>query len=532
MRTRLLSFLLCVAAVAGAGAVAPAAAIDVVESGCRPTWSISSAGGELSVLRGVDVVGPADVWAVGATGGPHGSAGYIEHWDGREWQRSPSPTRTGQDLFDVAAVSAADVWAVGTDIRHWDGDAWEVVAQPPGTLTGIDDVSANLVWAVGRRVVDGRPRTLAMRWNGSAWKVVATPNAGSGANELRAVSAVSPSDAWAVGHRLLDGRWTTLIQRWDGEAWRIVPSPTVPGTDSFLWGVHAFGGHVWAVGWSGDAGSERTLILGWDGEAWRIVPSPNRGPDSSALFDVAGATPGDVWAVGGFALQEYPQRTLILHWDGRAWKAVTSANPDPQHGRLFGAGVSPTGQAWAVGDAGLGRLILTVCPIDVLSSRFAPAEMGVARGKSVAWRIPQRTTGVHSVTDASGMGLFDSGERRAGESYAFTFNAAGTYPVVDEPTGHRATIQIPMSVEPVQDVEDQWTVIWASADVRQGFVFDVQATVPGSSTWADWRVGETRLRGRFRPRLGPGLYRFRARLRNASNGAASAWSLPVSIQVS
>ena len=60
----------------------------------------------------------------------------MEHWNGTAWSVVPSPN-VGPVLtlsHGVAAVSANDVWAVGsydvTDkalVEHWDGTAWSVV---------------------------------------------------------------------------------------------------------------------------------------------------------------------------------------------------------------------------------------------------------------------------------------------------------------------------------------------------------------------------------------------------------------------
>jgi hypothetical protein len=76
-------------------------------------------------------------------------------------------------------------------------------------------------------------------------------------------------------------------------------------------------------------------------------------------------------------------------------------------------------------------------------------------------------------------------------------------------------------------------VVWASGDAPSGDVFDVQVEVPGSSWFADWRTGITSLQGDFGPSdpfwAGPGTYRFRARLRQRSSGAASGYSAAKSV---
>ena len=114
---------------------------------------------------------------------------------GPNWMAVPSPDQgpVQYTLNGVASVSANDVWAVGdllgstgefqTLVEHWDGSAWSVVASPnQGTssnyLYGVTAISASNVWAVGSyngSVV----QTLVEHWNGSAWSVVSSPNIGT-----------------------------------------------------------------------------------------------------------------------------------------------------------------------------------------------------------------------------------------------------------------------------------------------------------------------------------------------------------------
>src|SRR5205809_597713 len=64
-----------------------------------------------------------------------------------------------------------------------------------------------------------------------------------------------------------------------------------------------------------------TLVEKWDGTRWRIVPSPNPGgaDQPNELNAVDAASPTAVWAVGGAG---FPERGLILRWNGLRWKPV------------------------------------------------------------------------------------------------------------------------------------------------------------------------------------------------------------------
>src|SRR5438270_6017558 len=87
------------------------------------------------------------------------------------WQvvQSPNTGPNGDRLFGVTAVTANNVWAVGYDyslrqsvglsalVEHWDGTLWTVVPNPSSSLYdynlfGASAVSANDIWAVGSSI--------------------------------------------------------------------------------------------------------------------------------------------------------------------------------------------------------------------------------------------------------------------------------------------------------------------------------------------------------------------------------------------
>ena len=78
--------------------------------------------------------------------------------------------------------------------------------------------------------------------------------------------------------------------------------------------------NAWAVG-----GGPRTVILHWNGTAWKRVPSPSL---AGSLSSVAAISGGDAWAVGDTSTQPGRGAPLILHWNGKAWRRVPSPNPN------------------------------------------------------------------------------------------------------------------------------------------------------------------------------------------------------------
>jgi hypothetical protein len=177
------------------------------------------------------------VWAVGSyrdeNRGPDKT--LVEHWNGTSWSvvPSPNPDVYYNEFVGVAAVSANDVWAVGTYfdniidktlIEHWDGTSWSIIPSPnPGMfenhLSGIAVLSANDIWAVGhyRDSFDSPSRTLVLHGHGSGWGIEPSPNPGTDLDELYGVAPVSANDVWAVGDysNSFAGPSQTLVERYN-----------------------------------------------------------------------------------------------------------------------------------------------------------------------------------------------------------------------------------------------------------------------------------------------------------------------------
>jgi len=141
-------------------------------------------------------------------------------------------------LADVSAVSATDIWAVGafsngtanqTLTEHWNGKSWKVIASPSPAgpsqfdgLHGVSAVSASNVWAVGSYVSGGVKRTLIEHWNGRAWKQVGSKNPGS--SNLLAGVAATKTTAFAVGAFTSGSANLSLIEQ-HGAAWVHIVTP-------------------------------------------------------------------------------------------------------------------------------------------------------------------------------------------------------------------------------------------------------------------------------------------------------------------
>ena len=270
-------------------------------------------------LLGVSASGPNDAWAVGNTNSISAASHdtLAAHWNGTAWTITPTPAAASggrlASLYDVADLSPASAWAVGQgkDARplaeHWDGTAWSVVpvpvpAVPSGTsfanavLSKISAVSATDIWAVGTTTaIQGTSVvrfTLAMHYNGTAWSIVKTANTAEPTG-LSGVTAISATNAWAVGTGFNNVHDTSasvankaVIEHWNGTAWSIVASPA--GLISVDRISAASATDIWA---SGQA-PEQTIAgvpvpvartLHWNGSAWSVLPGPTGSDPGTAV---------------------------------------------------------------------------------------------------------------------------------------------------------------------------------------------------------------------------------------------------------
>jgi hypothetical protein len=364
--------LVVAAAVTGLGAAGAAGAAAAPTAGCRSLTGAQPLNPDTSnQLSGVAVLSPCNVWAVGSYVSGGIGRTLVEHWNGFAWRVVPSPSvgTRSSGLLGVRAASPSDIWAVGayniasgtskTLILHWNGHTWRQVPSPspgagPGTevvLTAVRTVSGKDAWAVGSSFNGTVSTAFILHWNGHTWKRASNP-AGARGN-LSGVAATSARNAWAVGDSEAGSKQSaTLIVHWNGRTWSRVASPS-PGSGSFLTAVGASSARdAWAVG--SYAGTSKTLILHWNGRVWTRVSSPNAGGSAidNTLEGVAVISGADAWAVG-FSSTSTTQKSLILHWNGHAWRRT--AAPDPDGGSFLNAvAESSASNVWAVGRIGNG----------------------------------------------------------------------------------------------------------------------------------------------------------------------------------
>lgn len=348
------------------------------------SWQVVSAptAGQGTHLYSLAALSSSDIWSAGeylTIGGGEPTKTLIENWNGTQWSivNSPSIGKNNNSLGSIAAVSANNVWAVGSAtisnpfhykvlIEHWNGAKWYVMpgpvpSQEGGGLSSVSVISANDIWAVGSYYNNGfTSYTLAAHWNGKQWNMISTPNPQSSGNFLNSVVALSSNDVWAVGGSFSGPNAVTLIEHWNGTQWSVVNSLN-PGTDyNDLSSVTALSAtNIWAVGdyHNHQKAKTKTLVEHWDGAQWSVVNSPNVTNERNNLSQVTALSATNIWAVGYTQNQGgtfAPEQTLIEHWDGANWRLMSSPNPGQTYNILNAVTRVPhSSQVWIIGTEGL-----------------------------------------------------------------------------------------------------------------------------------------------------------------------------------
>jgi hypothetical protein len=522
----------------GGGKVAGALAIGLGGLFAVPTGVAAvgpACGGTIATVPGplaatsllaVDAVSSADVWAGGATPAvPVGSDALIEHWDGSSWSVFPSPTVPGV-IYRIAHVSATDVWAVGRGARqnvlaeHYDGTAWSLVPVPTPSgpisiLLGLGIRSTHDIWAVGftSNPATGTDNAIMDHWDGTSWSAFpgAPPNV-----DLEDATVIPGGKIWLVG-----AMWpgpTAATQNFsmffDGTNWHTVAVPSPSATLNLLHGVTAISANdIWAVGFENQGPNPLAQSVHWDGTAWSAVAMVVPPGGKSRPRRVVALSSADVWTAG-----DGPTTALVEHWDGHAWSLVSdpSANVAP-----FGIAALGQTDIWI---SGAGPNLDRVCPVRVSDGGDYPRSVTGQQGLTTSWHVLRSATSPHSITDASGLALFDSGPLPAGGSYSLSPAGSGRYSVSDSGSSFLATFVIPVAVSQASGtVTTSFAVTAATAGLPGNLVEDIRIERPNAGGNKVWQTltSTTGFAATFIPDAGPGTYAFAARTRDPSPGGVA-----------
>jgi plastocyanin len=183
-----------------------------------------------------------------------------------------------------------------------------------------------------------------------------------------------------------------------------------------------------------------------------------------------------------------------------------------------------------------GSALAATVDISIVSSPFPgaynPSTASLVIGDTARWT--NNTSLVHSATGNSPLSFWDTGTFTQGQTRSQVFAVAGGYSyhcsVHSSMTGR---VNVRMTVSPTSGTTSTtFMVAWASAAIPNGFNVDIQVRRNGGA-WINLlqnRTGTQISISGMAP--APGTYDLRARVQRSSNGAASAFSPPVTAVVS
>lgn len=362
-----------VVAAATAVALGPGVAVAAGGSQWRTVPGPAVPAADSANLTALVMTGPVAGWAAGFTVPNAPAAGGFEpllaSWNGRKWTLvRVSVGSPGGRLDGVAAVSARDVWAVGTAypngnsaqplILHFNGRRWTRTRAATGR--GVQDVSlmsvaarsASDAWAVGQQETStGVVSPVIEHWNGRVWRLARVPDISPFRQAgLESVAVAADGQAWAVGSPFDNAR-RPLVLHWTGQAWRLAATPAASG-DVLASGVTAVSPRaVWVVGTvsAGSAGAFHAYAASWNGTRWATARVPAVGPaaGSAGFLSVAATGGRRVMAVGS-ELNSVTGGALYGVWNGSAW-SVRLGRLTRADAQLDAVAFDGTAGLWAVG---------------------------------------------------------------------------------------------------------------------------------------------------------------------------------------
>ncbi len=266
-------------------------------------------------LRGLSAMAvaassPGDAWLFGSF--PGQTAGTTTdgalHWNGTTWSRRTVPAwlikanGSGDTDFYPEDFGRNGMWAFSMGgylgekaafAGHYRGGRWTKVRLPYIPDADVAAVSASDIWMLGSSRPALPSRMVLMHWNGRRWGSISLPRqrvAGSPAG----VTAIGPRDLWVPWYPAKAGAQEYLLH-WTGGRWSKVRLPD--GDNGGPVTTDGAGG-FWGTGFA--AGKKRVqLFLHWRSGRWTTSRVPN-GTYMPGNVDELVRIPGtrSVWSIG------------------------------------------------------------------------------------------------------------------------------------------------------------------------------------------------------------------------------------------
>jgi hypothetical protein len=287
---------------------------------------------------------------------------------------------TNEEPVSFSSFTAIQLKSTGEPlIEHWDGQTWQIVAHSIGAsvlpdflaqnqLTSIAAISANDIWATGTQaqpttfqgdsVLPGKSVPLLEHWNGTNWTEKKLPPADQNADlALNNIQALSSNDVWSfstnsiffqsVGSTFLpfppSGTTIHVIEKavvaspttysphllhWNGQNWSEVQLSSTLSKHFSLQNVAVISDtNIWAIGANSNMANKQDdgtpAIYHWNGRVWNHVVNPPGVDAKSSLNTISVIGPDNLWLLGSTDKNQ----PLLEHWDGQSWSWISPASP-------------------------------------------------------------------------------------------------------------------------------------------------------------------------------------------------------------
>jgi hypothetical protein len=209
-----------------------------------------------------------NVWAVNESGSANAS---ILHWNGNKWSVARSLPGTATDVATgMLAFSSTNVWAFGNPgfaagigTWHHNGSTWTRLTGIARGITTAAALSAADIWAIGSKLT---PEDAVLHYNGRAWHQVTAPVLRGHA--FSAILALPKDNVWALTYasqgsnthlvHLSGGRWGSVRVPWRfGYA-----LPIASDGSGRIWFFGYSAGRTWAVHRTSAGVWSRTQLAG------------------------------------------------------------------------------------------------------------------------------------------------------------------------------------------------------------------------------------------------------------------------------
>ena len=274
--------------------------------------------------------------AVGET--TSGSAqALVEYWQGGPaFTLGTAANTAGVDLLTSVSCTTDFCMSVGwsedgggpaSALTELDFLGTWVVEPTPDTsttrwsqLTGVSCTGFKSCIAVGHSSLQNQYRNISLTWDGTSWKNRSTPQPGTAADDLDAVSCVGTglSDCTAAGDetsRNLQSDHTSIVH-WNGSSWSVRGTPQAAPQDNFAGVSCSSASRCVAVGNESDGVQTVALADSFAKGSWSADRVPDPASLAQILAGVACANRASCMAVGQYLS---PETQLVRRWNGHAW---------------------------------------------------------------------------------------------------------------------------------------------------------------------------------------------------------------------